>query len=103
MPGDILETIDGALSDWVSSDAMRWRPEGGGEHKPAGLPTWIPGVDVLPHGRLDFCLENNTPAFNTALADLHEGDIMVVDDREYHVTAVTCQGNVYTFDLEPAR
>ncbi len=33
----VLELTDGALDDWTSTDAMRWRPDGAGEADP-GLP-----------------------------------------------------------------
>jgi hypothetical protein len=107
--GDILDSIDGALSDWsVSKDAMRWNPDApaieaqsrnSADFSLAMLPP------LLPYGHLDIWGHSATPA----IAQIEEGMIIQVDGsvslggQLWRVTSRTQdEDGTYRFDLEPA-
>jgi hypothetical protein len=97
--GDILDAIDGALSDWsVSKEAMRWNPEAGevegrcqnsADFSLAMLPSW------QPTGHL--ALSYETAPF---IASIQEGDVISVDGEPWRVTGVHDLRDCRTFDLE---
>jgi hypothetical protein len=98
--GDILDTIDGALSDYfVSKDAMRWNPEAGeteaqcsnsADFSLAMLPPWEPFGDLSIYGA----------AMTPDIASIREGHVIDVDRNLWRVTRVTEGPDGLTFDLE---
>jgi hypothetical protein len=102
MHGEILDTIDGALTDWsVSRDAMRWNHEAGevearstssADFSLAMLPP------LEPFGELS--LRQPLPA---PLAVIQPGMVISVDGELWRVTdRYEGVNGSATFDLEPA-
>lgn len=115
MSGDILDVIDGALSDWaVSKDAMRWNPGAGetearcrnsGGFSLAMLPPAEPvaWAEVAEWSRRGFSsFRDLDPA--PVVAQIEEGHIIEIDGCPWRVTSRerTSQGT-WRFSLEPAR